>query len=286
MRPAFWSNVDSYVSNLVHAINASSNRHLVLVGDWNSCLDLERDIYRLDPLASTSPNQNIYLKNFLATLTDKGLPMFNPMVRDKLSALSNFTYSIVDGRYCSIVDKIFTSFSYSHCNKTQILSWSRHNGVKYSDHRPALTRIYLSTLCHGWIEYPLQPLQRPRVKIEPAAVSDDQNQDLKANITKWGSNLSPAVQRYFYPSHDPALPPLPDVTDDLLCEMHCELTKLFVDIPASVFGTGSSSSELKVYKTKTAGTAQHILYWLKRYKVSLVNLLNLKQHRGHRLRKS
>jgi exonuclease III len=286
MRPAFWSNLDSYVSNLAHTINGSSNRHLVLVGDWNSCLDLERDIYRLDPLASTSSNQNKYLKNFLATLTNKGLPMFDPMARDKLSALSDFTYSTADGRYRSILDKIFTSFSHGHCNKTQILSWSRHTGVKYSDHRPALTRINLSTLCHGWIEYPLQPLQRPRVKIEPAAVSDDQKQELKANITKWHSCLSPAVQRYLYPSYDPALPPLPDVTDSLLCEMHFELTKLFVDIPGSVFETGSSSPESKVYKTKTAGSAQHILCWLKRYKVSLVNLLDLKRHRGHRLCKS
>jgi hypothetical protein len=42
----------------------------------------------------------------------------------------------------------------------------------------------------------------------------------------------------------------------------------------------------KVYKTKVAGTAQHIFCWLKRYKVSLINLLDLKRHRGHHLCKS
>jgi hypothetical protein len=243
---------------------------------------LERDIYRLDPLASTLPNQNKYLKNFLAALKDKGLSMFDPMARDKLSALGNFTYSSADGRYRSILDKIFTSFSHGHCNKTLILSWSRHNGVKYSDHRPALTRINLSTLCDGWIEYSLQPLQRPRVKIDPAAVTDDQKQELKSNVTKWRSTLSPAVHSYLYPTHDPTLPPLPDVTDDLLCEMHSEL---FV-VSGSVFKTGSTNTQSKVYKTKAAGTAQHILCWLKRYKVSLVNLLDLKRHRGHCLCKS
>jgi exonuclease III len=41
MHPSFWSNLDSYVSNLAQTINASSNRHLIIVGDWNSCLDLE-----------------------------------------------------------------------------------------------------------------------------------------------------------------------------------------------------------------------------------------------------
>jgi hypothetical protein len=189
-----------------------------------------------------------------------------------------------------ILDKIFTSFSHGHCNKTQILSWSRHNGVKYFDHRPSLTRINVSTLCDGWIEYPrawtLHPLQRPRVKIDPTAVSDDQKQEFKANFTKWRSSLSPAVQRYFFPTHIPTLPPLPDVTDALLCEMHSELTKLLVDIPGLVFETGSTNIKFKVYKTNVAGTAQHILCWLKRYKVSLINLLDLKRHRGHRLCKS
>jgi hypothetical protein len=286
MHPSFWSNLDSYVSNLAHTINASPNRHLVIVGHWNSCLDLERDSYRLNPLASTSQNQNKYLENFLAALKDNGLSMFDPMARNKLSALGDFTYSIADGRYRSILDKIFTSFFHSHCNKTQILSWSRHNRVKYSEHRPALTRINLSTLCDGWIEYPLHFLQHPRVKIDSAAVSDDQKQELKYNVTKWRSSLSPAVQRYLYPTHNPTLPPLPDVTDGLLCEMHSELTKLFVDLPGSVFETGSTNTQSKVYKSKAAGTAQHILCWLKRYEVSFVNLLNLKRHRGHRLCKS
>jgi hypothetical protein len=212
--------------------------------------------------------------------------MFDPMARDKLSALDKFTYSTADGRYRLILDKIFTSFSYGHRNKTQILSWSRHNGVKYSDHRPSLTRINLSTLCDGWIEYPLHPLQRPRVKIDPTAVSDDQKQEFKANFTKWRSSLSPAFQRYFYPTHDPTLPPLPDVTDALLCEMHYDLTKLLVDIPGLVFETGSTNIKSKVYKTKVACTAQHNFCWLKRYKMSLVNLLDLKRHRGHRLCKS
>jgi exonuclease III len=117
MRPSFWSNLDSYVSNLAQTINASSNRHLIFVGDWNSFLDLERDIYRLDPLASTSPNQNKYLKNFLAALHDKGLYMFDPMARDKLSALDEFTYFTADGRYRSILDKTFTSFCHGHCKK-------------------------------------------------------------------------------------------------------------------------------------------------------------------------
>jgi hypothetical protein len=129
-------------------------------------------------------------------------------------------------------------------------------------------------------------LQRPRVKINPTAVSYDQKQEFKANFTKWRSSLSPAVQRYFYPTHNPTLPPLPDVTDALLCEMHSELTKLLVDIPGLIFETGSTNIKSKVYKTKVAGTAQHILCCLKRYKVSLVNLLNLKRHRGHRLCKS
>jgi hypothetical protein len=110
MRPSFWSNLDSYVSNLAQTINASSNRHLILVGDWNSSLDLERDIYRLDPLASTSPNQNKYLKNFFAALHDKGLYMFDPMARDKLSALDEFTYATADGRYRSIHDNIYKAF--------------------------------------------------------------------------------------------------------------------------------------------------------------------------------
>jgi hypothetical protein len=129
-------------------------------------------------------------------------------------------------------------------------------------------------------------LQRPRVKIDPTTVSDDQKQEFKGNFTKWRSSLSPAVQRYFYPTHDPTLPPLPDVTDALLCEMHSELTKLMVDIPGLVFETGSTNIISNFYKIKVAGTAQHILCWLKRYKVSLVHLLDLKRHRGHRLCKS
>jgi hypothetical protein len=95
----------------------------------------------------------------------------------------------------------------------------------------------------------LQPLQRPRVKIDPAAASDNQKQELKANVTKWRSSLSPAVQRYFYPTQDPTLPPLPDVTDEFLCEMHSELTKLLVNIPGSVFETHSTNTQSKVYKT-------------------------------------
>jgi hypothetical protein len=75
---------------------------------------------------------------------------------------------------------------------------------------------------------------------------------------------------------------------DTLQAMHKQLTELFVDIPER-FTHGNSKQKGKKYKTKQTGFAQHVIVWLKRYKVTLSALNNVKnnciKHLGRNQRK-
>jgi hypothetical protein len=59
--------------------------------------------------------------------------------------------------------------------------------------------------------------------------------------------------------------------------MHKQLTELFVDIPER-FTQGNTKQKGKKYKTKQTGFAQHVLVWLKRYKVTLSALNDVKNN--------
>jgi hypothetical protein len=46
----FWEELTTYVTKTLKRIGNNDNHHLCLVGDWNSYLHPQRDIYRVIPL--------------------------------------------------------------------------------------------------------------------------------------------------------------------------------------------------------------------------------------------
>jgi hypothetical protein len=73
----------------------SADKHLILAGDWNSYMDTERDIYRLDPSDATlltTGSANQHLRAFLEDLQEADLSLFDPMARDKLTAFNDLHF--------------------------------------------------------------------------------------------------------------------------------------------------------------------------------------------------
>ena len=274
-KTAFWEAFTSYVLPLAPLADTSlgsSNRHTILAGDWNSYLDLERDIYRADPPDSTertTPAAPQHLLRFLTKLADQGFHLYDPMARDKLTAYHDFTYSSSKQTYRSILDKVFTSFPPDHCEPTQVLDSSVTQPLGLSDHRPVLHNISLARLCHGWLEYPDAPLTRPRIDIDTAHLSADQELTVRKAVVDWQRTLPPSLAPALL--HDPIEPP-PHISSDALAALHEQLTTLFVTIPATAFHTGSHTPGHRLYKTVTAGKTQRALHWLKRYRLLLTNL--------------
>lgn len=244
-RTTFWRALSSYVCHIAAEIQIASDRNLILAGDWNSYVDPTHDIYRIDPVASDPPStSNTYLKDLLNNIEDAGLPLIDIMRLDKLSAFNDFTFSTSTLKYRSILDKIFTNFAYQHCEPTEVLDWHRQSGIRFSDHRPVRTCINLSTLCKGWIEYPEQPLTRPRIKIDTNTVSNEHLNDLLDRIEVWRRELPTHVTDILFPTSDTsshlnhAHAHLPEKAFE---DTHSQLTTLFADIPSTVFETGSAS---------------------------------------------
>jgi exonuclease III len=112
-KQTFWHKLIAYVQSLAPHYQTLPDNHLILAGDWNSYMDTERDICRLDPSDTTlltTGSTNQHLRTFIEDLQEADLPLFDPMARDKLTAFNNFTFLSSNQKYRSIPDKSFTSF--------------------------------------------------------------------------------------------------------------------------------------------------------------------------------
>ena len=266
----FWDSLFGYVHPLATRTIDCADRHLIIAGDWNSYIDLERDIYRTDSPDLSSPTSAPvqYLTGFLADLRANDSPLFDPIARDKLTAIHDFTFSTRNHCYRSIPDKLFTSFPPSHCEPSTILDWTATRSLGLSDHRPICTRISLARLCQGWIEYPSKPLTRQRIVIDTKALLPEDETALHQAVSSWRGALLPPLATWLL--QDP-LPGDLATTDDLT-DLHSELCKLFVEIPATVYTTGQHTRGHHIYKSRTAGQTQSVLCWLQHYKLSLADL--------------
>jgi hypothetical protein len=260
------------VHSLAPQYLTSTDKHLILAGNWNSYTDTERDIYRLDPSDTTlltTGSANQHLRTFLEDLQEADLPLFDPMARDKLTAFNNFTFLSSNQKYRSIPDKLFTSFPTHHCEPSRILEWEDTKALGLSDHRPVITKISLASLCSGWIEYPLSPITRPRITINADNITQERNDKVIAAVSTWRSTLPPHIAAVLL--HDPAPDSTAEVSINDLTSIHSHLTDLFVTIPGQCYTTGSQTRQ-KVYKPLKAGKCQHVLSWLQHYKLMLANL--------------
>jgi exonuclease III len=271
-KQAFWEKLNTYVQSLAPQYLTSTDKHLILAGDWNSYIDTERDIYRLDPSDTTlltTSSSNQHLQTFLDDLQEAELLLFDPMARDKLTAFNDFTFLSSNQKYRSIPDKLFTSFPTYHCDPSRILEWEDAKALGLSDHRPVLTKISLASLCSGWIEYPLSPITRPRITINADNITQEQNDKVIAAVSTWKSTLPPHIAAVLL--HDPAPNLTAEVSINDLTSIHSHLTDLFVTIPGQCYTTGPQTQQ-KVYKPLKADKCQHVLSWLQHYKLMLATL--------------
>jgi exonuclease III len=94
-KQAFWEKLNAHLQSLAPQYLTSTDKHLILAGDWNSYVDTERDIYRLDPSVTTlliTGSANQHLWTFLDDLQEADFPLFDPMAHDKLTAFNDFTF--------------------------------------------------------------------------------------------------------------------------------------------------------------------------------------------------
>jgi hypothetical protein len=282
-KQAFWDKLTAYVQSLAPQYQTSPDNHLILAGDWNSYMDIERDVYRLDPSDTTLLTTgcvNQHLWTFIEDLQEADLPLFDPIARDKLTAFNNFTFLSSNQKYRSIPDKLFTSFPTHHCEPSRILEWEDTKALGLSDHRPIVTKISLASLCNGWIEYPLSSVTRPRITIDADNITQDRNDKVIAAVTTWKSTLPPHIRAVLL--HDPAPDSTIEVSIDDLTSIHSHLTDLFVTISGQYYTTGRQTRQ-KVYKPLKAGKCQHVLRWLQHYKLMLANLYAAKVRRARNL---
>jgi hypothetical protein len=105
-KQAFWEKLNAYVQSLAPQYSTSTDKDLILAGDWSSYMDTERDIYRLDLESDTTllttGSANQHLRTFLQDLQEVDLPLFDPMARDKLTAFNDFTFLSSNQKYRSI----------------------------------------------------------------------------------------------------------------------------------------------------------------------------------------
>jgi exonuclease III len=243
-KQAFWEKLHAYVQSLAPQYLTSTDKHLILAGDWNSYMDTERDIYRLDPsdlTLLTTGSANQHLRTFLEDLQEADLPLFDPMARDKLTAFNDFTFLSSNQKYRSIPDKLFTSFPALHCKPSRILEWDDTKALGLSDHRPIITKISLASLCSGWIEYPLSPITRPRITINADNITQERNNKVIAAVSTWKSTLPPHIAAVLL--HDPAPNSSAEVSIDDLTSIHSHLTDLFVTIPGQCYTTGPQTQQ-------------------------------------------
>lgn len=204
------------------------------------------------------------------------------MARDKLSAINDFTFSTRNQSYRSIPDKVFTSFSTEHCELSSILDWTATRSLGFLDHRPVCTRVSLASLCSGWIEYPTQPITRPRITIDSKSLTPEHETSLHTAVSAWRRSLSPSIAAQLL--HDRPQPQT--ITPDDLASMHKALCNLFVDIPATVYSTGQQAGTAhSIYKTRSAGQTQQVLCWLQHYQLSLADLHAAKARGANRISK-
>lgn len=254
-KPRFWEALLGYIQKLATGHANAFQRHLIIAGDWNSYIDLERDIYRTDPPDASATNNSApvqYLTGFLADLRANNSPLYDPMAQDKLTAINDFTFSTRNHSYRSIPDKVFTSFPPDHCEPSTIFDWTDTRSLGLSDHRPVCTRVSLARLCQGWLEYPSEPLSRPRIKIDPKTLTPEHESSLHTAVAAWKQTLSPSMSTWLL--QDRPQPQL--AAPDDLTTMHTELCKLFVEIPSLIYATGSHASGSGIYKTRSAGQTQ------------------------------
>jgi hypothetical protein len=185
-KQTFWEKLNAYVQSLVPQYLTSMDKPLILAGNWNSYMDTERDIYRLDSSDTTlltTGLANQHLQTFPDDLQEVNLPLFDPMARDKLTAFNDFTFLSSNQKYRSIPDKVFTSSPTHHCEPSQILEWKDTKALGLSDHRPVITKICLASLCNGWIEYPLSPVTRLRITINADNITQERNDKVIAAVS-------------------------------------------------------------------------------------------------------
>jgi hypothetical protein len=244
----FWTQFSTYLLACLQRIANNDNHHLIMVGDWNSYIDVERDIYRENissTIPSTTTNTTSHLQQLMDMLAYHHFYLYDPISRDKFAAYDSYTYLANNGNFRSILDKMFTSFSSEHCDKSIILDWDAYNNMNLSDHRA--------------------------VNVDNRTA--DQVDRLKSLVYSWKSELPSNLAAHLLSHSQSPLTNVKDakVIDDLLEEMHAALTRLFVDLPNQAFRIGSCNRH-KVYKSAEAGGAQHVVTWLHRYKIALRTL--------------
>jgi hypothetical protein len=235
----FGKKINICAQSLAPQYLTSTDKYLILAGDWNSYMDTERDIYRLDPsdttlLTTGSANQHLW--TFLEDLQEADLPLFDPMARDKLTGFNDYTFLSANQKYRSIPDKLLTSFPTHHCKPSRILEWEDTKALGLSNHRPIITKISLASLCNVWIEYPLSPITRPRITINADNITQERNDKVIAAVSTWKSTLPPHIAAIFL--HDPAPGSAAEIPINDLTAIHSHLTDLFVTIPGQCYPTG------------------------------------------------
>jgi exonuclease III len=163
----FWTPFTTYVLDCLKRTPKNQNHHLILIGDWNSYLDVERDTYREDISTSPTVPATSYLQQLIDTIAQNNFHLHDPIGRKKLRAYDHYTYLSSNGKFRSILDKVFTSFSFDHCDKSISVDWDDYKDMTLSDHRAIITPISLASLCQGWIEYPKTPFTMyPRINLD------------------------------------------------------------------------------------------------------------------------
>jgi hypothetical protein len=210
------------------------------------------------------------------------------MAKEKLQAEEHYTFLSNSRRFQSILDKTFTTFPTEHCESTQILDWHTYSKVGLSDHRAVITEVSLSSLCEGWIEYPSKPFRLPP-RIDITKLTEESKTKMQEAIEDWKRALPAPIASILLTSPSVCATSNPVQVDmETLQAMHKQLTEVFVNIPER-FTQGNTKQKGKKYKTKQTGLAQHVLVWLKRYKVTLSALSDVKnnsiKHLGRNQRK-
>jgi exonuclease III len=245
----FWTPFTTYVLDCLKRTQKNQNHHLILIGDWNSYLDVECDTYRVDISTSPTVPATNYLQQLMDTIAQNNL-LYDPIGREKLRAYDHYIYLSSNRKFRSILDKVFTSFSSEHCDKSIIVDWDDYKDITLSDHRAIITPISLVSLCQGWIKYPKTPFTMyPRINLSRRTTQ--QVDHLRSLVNDWKSKLLPHLAAHLLT--DSLNSPI-NANEDLrieeilLEEMHSALTHLFVDLPSKAFHSELCNRH-RVYKT-------------------------------------
>jgi exonuclease III len=81
---SFWTPSTTYVLDCLKRTHKHQNHHLILVGDWNSYLDVERDTYREDISMSPTIPATSYWQQLMNTIAQNNFYLHDPIGREKL----------------------------------------------------------------------------------------------------------------------------------------------------------------------------------------------------------